>query len=242
MFAALLAAALAAPLPRVGWLRVEVDDEIRGQREWHEHLVPTEPCPRPQGPVFVLVPGIGGDGPEWHRAVERLAAVEGAQAWLYRWLPYAPREPTLVLFVEGMARVWECAPDSTITVIAHSAGGILASLALPRLPRGMRLALYTVASPLAGASKEARPEEILDWRPFVATIGSARTTYAAAPEGFLVTHVRTDAQSDPHMRPDRTGHVPNDPAVRVPGATVTDAPAELGHDEALEWAVGRLVQ
>lgn len=242
MLVALLAAALAEPLPRVGWLRVEVDASIGGRRDWHEHLVPTEPCPRPQGPVFVLVPGIGGDGPEWHRAVERLARVEGAQAWLYRWLPYAPREPTLVLFAEGMQRVWDCAPDSTITVIAHSAGGILAALALPRLPERMRLALYTVAAPLAGASKEARPEEILDWRPFVATIGSARTAYAPAPAGFLVTHVRTDPRSDRHMRPDRSGHVPNDPAVRVPGASVIDAPADLGHDEALSWAVGQVVQ
>jgi hypothetical protein len=54
-----------------------------------------------------------------------------------------------------------------------------------------------------------------------------------------VLHLRTQPPGDPVMKPYR-GHVPNDPSVGVPGATVVNLPETLDHCGALQYVAGRV--
>lgn len=191
----------------------------------------------PTGPAVVLVPGIGGDRAEWEEAVAEISASRPAALFMFRWGPMERLEAMTRDLALGLSTLLSCRPEEEVVVLAHSAGGIIASAAAPlvRAPPGdaPRLKILTVASPLAGILSWRKPG--IDGGPqthFIVQLGARLTPYSAPAPGVAAVHLRTHYPADPVMRPAKN-FIPNDPAVGIPGARQLDLPADLGHDEAL---------
>lgn len=212
------------------------------------------PCDRvapgpASAPVWVLVHGVGGDGAEWVPVLDALGPTQTAGVYLYRWVPYDDLHAVGERFAAGVNRVLACRPDAEVRVIAHSAGGVVASWGAAGLvvPDGARVELLTVASPLAGTRPRERNGDGRPEARIMLDLGSAITAYPAAPPRVSVAHLRTsppppDAPElgDSVMVPS-AGRLPNDPGVGVPGARQVDLPPELTHLGALAYVVERLV-
>ncbi len=191
-------------------------------------------------PLVVLVHGVGGEGPEMAESVPLL---RGWDVFMHRWVPYESRDEVAQRLADGLTRLSACAPDRQLLVIAHSAGGLVASHAASRvkLVGAAQLDVWTVASPLAGTVRRAgnadgRAEAVL-----MLDLGSRITQYPAAARGVSVKHLRTSARADWIMKP--VGDLmPNDPNVGVPGAPQIDLPETLDHGGALVWVVGALAE
>jgi len=189
-------------------------------------------------PLVVLVHGIGGEGPEM---AQSLPLLRGWDTFMLRWVPYDDRDEVAQRLAEGVTRLSGCAPGRQLVVIAHSAGGVVASHAASRvkLGPGSTLDVWTVASPLAGTVRRAgnpdgRAEAVL-----MLDLGSRMTWYPAAASGVSVKHLRTSAPADHIMKP--VGDLlPNDPKIGVPGAPQLELPEGLDHGGALVWVVGAL--
>jgi hypothetical protein len=160
--------------------------------------------------------------------------------FMFRWVPYEGRGNLLGSLAGGLTELLECvrgAPDAQVVVLAHSAGGVLASLALGLVSmpavEGTRLLLATAASPLAGTGyRRGAPLDDEDIR-FMVELGNELGAYPEVPRGARVVHYRTHFPADPAMRPTPWGHAPNAPGVGVRGARHEDLPPTVGHDEAL---------
>jgi len=207
-------------------------------------------CDRLQPPgeggrtVYVIVHGLGGDGPETQAAVRTLLGARTAHVFVFRWFPWGERHVLVDRLARGLSRLAECgdAGPGRIVVVAHSAGGVLASLAAARVtppaaaPDGW-LTVLTVAAPLSGAVRGPASDDHDDLM-FLFDLG-AEPHYAAAARGVSVVHLRTQAPADDEMEP-RFGHAPNRRLAGVPGARRVDLPPGLSHSDALLFVARRL--
>lgn len=194
-------------------------------------------------PIYVLVHGAGGENVEMHRTVPLLVAAKPAAVLMFRWTPWDTRDALTARFAGGLSHLARCVPGAPgrIVVIAHSAGGVLVSLAAGRLvpPDGAPaswLMLLTVAAPLAGAFPlpDNGPEPSFMWDL------ASTPRYPPPAKGVRVMHLRTQVSGDTQMTP-IIGHPPNDPRAGVPGAPQLDLPATLTHAGALVYVARRLV-
>ncbi len=191
----------------------------------------------PKKPIIVLLHGAGGEGVEMKKAVPLLADSRPAMFWVLRWSPWDRREALVTQLAAGLSRLAECVPGAPgrIVVLGHSAGGVLASLAVGRVvpPRNAPddwLTVVTIAAPLSGHVRGT------DHGPEPAFIFDLANTpdYPPAVPGVRVLHLRTSLPGDVQMTP-FVGHVPNDVRVGVPGAPQIDLPEELSHAGALVY-------
>jgi pimeloyl-ACP methyl ester carboxylesterase len=199
-----------------------------------------------KSPVIVLVPGIGGDAGEMRESLPLLLAAKPASVFMFRYGPFEERDLLADRLATGISQLARCIPDGAgrMLVLAHSAGGVLSSLAAARVkaPEGATadwLTVLTVASPLAGTNSAFSPREPPPQRPLMMEMGMKITSYPAPAPGVRVVHLRSSAESDGFMRPSR-GWLPNDPSVGVPGAPQIDLPVELDHPQALVYAAKRI--
>ncbi|MBK7858659.1 MAG: hypothetical protein IPJ65_08565 [Archangiaceae bacterium] len=224
-----------------GWFRV---DRQPAALAWQG----SQACPAVEGPgpAVMLVPGIGGDTQNNDEVKAVLNGLQPAAMFTFRWSPMEDTRALLDRFSEGVEHLSACLPPRRqVVVLAHSAGGVLAALAAGDLELGQQarereLLLITVASPLAGHGYASWRTALLTHKPFVMTLGG-NLTYARAPEGVKVFHLRTHAASDHVMRPTPGWHWPDHPDAVVPGATEHALPVQVGHDDALLWAARALV-
>ncbi len=198
------------------------------------------------GPALVLVPGVFGDGPEWERLIPRLSLMDPAGVYLFRWVPYDERDALSARLAAGLHRLSRCLPpERKILVLAHSAGGVIASYAAVRArvepgPEDQpRLIILTVASPLAGTQllQGADDEEPR----FFFDLATSLSRYPYPGAGVEVYHLRTQYPADSVMGPKLMGGAPNDPRIHVPGARQVNLPPSIGHVEALGYVGQRLL-
>ena len=193
------------------------------------------------GPVYVVIHGIGGDGPEFEDAVPVLAATKPAALYLFRWVPYDGLDRIGASLGVGLSKLLACRPRGEVIVLAHSAGGIVASygasrVRVPSESPDDAVTVVTVASPLAGNVNRARAKDGAVEGRFMLDLGSRITEYPPAPRGVRGLHLRTSYPADNVMKPNGD-FIPNDPKVGIPGARQVSLPAELGHVEAYGYVV-----
>jgi alpha-beta hydrolase superfamily lysophospholipase len=147
----------------------------------------------------------------------------------------------------GVSRLSTCLSGHghPIVLLAHSAGGVIASFAAARInvPVGVTLPgvfIMTVASPLAGTMARISAADGTAEPRFVMDLGTAITSYPAAAFGVQVVHLRTSFPADPHMEVTKEGHLPNDPSVGVAGARQINLPVELSHDASLLYVARKI--
>ena len=166
---------------------------------------------------------------------------------MFRWVPYDERDAITHRLAAGISRLAECLPGSEgrLLVIAHSAGGVVASFAVSRmrLPASTTktpwVTVLTVASPLAGTVKRAPNADGKEQLAFVLDLGTSIPAYPAAAPGVHAVHLRTHPPADSIMEP-YGGLCPNDPGIGVPGAPQLDLPEGLDHPGALQFVVGEV--
>jgi alpha-beta hydrolase superfamily lysophospholipase len=161
----------------------------------------------------------------------------------FRWAPYERTGELVQRFSAGLNRLARCAePETSLLVLAHSAGGVIAALASGRLEEAAATTtVVTVASPLAGLDRASVRADGLSNKPFVVELGGRLSGYAAPRSAVRYLHLRTSPKTDPHMAPAASGHRPDDPRAVVPGAQDRLLPDHVGHDQALLWAARSLV-
>ena len=231
-----------------------------GEAPWRERLRPVDvdapgscdaigqtaglPDSSPGAPVVVIVPGLGGEPAAWDESVERLEASAPFGVYLYRWKPWQETDALSRRFAAGLSGLAACLPGQAgeVQVFAHSAGGVIASLAANRLLLGSarEVTVMTIASPLAGTDRVGPRASRAPVQALVLDLGR-RLTYPAPVPTARYVHLRTDPASDPVMRPAPSGHRPNRHDVGVPGAPQIDLPRGLGHVEAFDYVVGRVL-
>jgi hypothetical protein len=160
---------------------------------------------------------------------------------MFRYGAFEPRDTLADQLAAGISELARCVPGGAgrMLVLAHSAGGVLSSLAAAKLkpPPGADgdwLTVLTVASPLAGTNSVFSPSDRPQNPPLMMELGSTVFTYPPSVPGVRVVHLRSSEKSDGFMRESR-GHHPNDPKVGVPGAPQVDLPEELDHTQALVY-------
>ena len=233
-----------------GWTVLSQAPQTRKYRTWRAHfetlsLESTHQCralhvdgeASPEAPVVVLVHGLGGAGPEWDDALTMLERTRPAAIYVYRWDPLVSRDEILRRLTSGLDELGRCL-HRNITLLAHSAGGVLSSFAasMVDLPDDVQLEVVTVASPLAGTM--ARPEA--DSPFFLFDLGTRLKGSKEPSDHVRVVHLRTSYPADKWMRPGPDGVAPNAAEAGVPGATVVDLPEELSHVGALLWVTRRI--
>lgn len=240
--------------PYYGWFRADLPAPDGGYAERFERVgarldeVGCEALGQRQGdagrPIWVLVHGVGGEGPEMRGALPLLMEAQPASIFMFRWAPWEQRDVLVSQLAGGLSRLARCIPHAAgrTVVIAHSAGGVLASLAMshvvaPRQAPEPWLVLLTVASPLSGAVSGPLRDGDPDLM-FFMDLG-IQPTYPKATAGVRVLHLRTRPPADVEMTA-LLGHVPNDARVGVPGALQLELPATLSHADALVYVAGRL--
>ncbi len=192
-------------------------------------------------PVYVLIHGVRGPGPEWWPVVPTLSARRPDGMFLFRWNVTQSRSEIIDALVAGVNRINACHPGGVV-VLAHSAGGVVVSFAVSRLAVATEVAVYTVASPLAGAGVHRRVEEVEGANRFLRDLGATKKGFPAAAPNVTVTHLRTQYPGDLVMEPVFEGHAPNMRGVGVLGATEIDLPSQLSHDGSLLYVVRRLAK
>jgi pimeloyl-ACP methyl ester carboxylesterase len=209
--------------------------------DWLAASLPPEPRP-----VWILVHGVKGDGPEWWPVAPLLTHAKPAAIFMFRWVAYAERDTLVEELAGGTSRIVECLRGRAgpFIVLAHSAGGVLAAraAAITAVPAGETVRVYTVAAPLAGTgdrkvNRDGSPEAT-----FMLDLGTDIKAYPAAAPRLEVTHLRTTFPSDTVMKPNRKGHAPNERGIGVPGAREVDLPVKLGHDDSLLWVARELAE
>jgi len=229
---------------------IEVRLKARFERAMTPMVVDAEtPCPAitgnmgkpPPGPVYLLVHGIGGAGPEWYPVLALLDRTHPAAMFMFRWQMTQDRSTILDTLTPGMNRIIACYPNHPITVLAHSAGGVLMAFEASRLTVGEHVLVYTVASPLAGVGYRSAVEEDDDNTRFLNDLGAARKTYSAAAPNVEVVHLRTSYPADHVMKPNRFGRPPNQRGVGVENAREVDLPEDIGHDDSLIYVARQIL-
>ncbi len=193
-----------------------------------------------QGQVFIFVHGIGGVGSEWWGVVPTLAKLDPAAMFLFRWNATQTRDVILEGLVAGINRITACSPGVKVTVLAHSAGGVLLSFAASRLKVAQKVELLTCASPLAGIGFHSKIDNDDDDTRFFNDLGSTKDGYSAAAPFVTVVHYRTTFPADQVMKPNMFGHAPNQRGIKVEGATEVDLPDNLTHSGSLIYVAQQL--
>jgi pimeloyl-ACP methyl ester carboxylesterase len=194
----------------------------------------------------VFVHGIPGDYEEWYDVPPLLAQAHPAAMFMFRWVPYEERDAIVEQLAAGVSRLAECFAGHArpIILLAHSAGGIIASYAasLIAVPAGTPLPyvhVITVAAPLAGILGRPGSEDGTSAGPFIMEMGTSYTPYSRPSYGVQVAHLRTSYPADVHMKPDN-GHLPNDREIGVVGARQIDLPADVTHDKSVWFAARKI--
>ncbi len=221
-----------------GWFAARGEELVRVGAELDSSACPASAA---GAPTYVVVHGLGGDGVETRRTLELLRRARPAGVFLFRWFPWSSRDALVSQLSRGVSTLGWCG-TTPVVVLAHSAGGVLASLAAARVvapptaPPGW-LTVVTVASPLAGTVAPARRDD-QQLLMFFLDLGTA-THYPAPARGVRVLHLRTSPPADPDMAA-FLGHAPNDVGVGVPGARQIDLPRALTHSGAMVYVGRRL--
>jgi len=163
---------------------------------------------------------------------------------MYRWNAFEEREILVQNITTAMEHVARCFAGSghAIIVLAHSAGGILASYASGRVrvPEGVALPdifILTVASPLSLVPiRPGGPKE-----EYLRDLATSLPPYPTPARGIAVIHLRTSYPADHHMKPLSEGGLPNDPNIGVGGAAQISIPPELSHDASILYATKHIV-
>jgi hypothetical protein len=194
-------------------------------------------------PVYILVHGVRGPGPEWWPIIPTLKANNPEGIFLFRWNVTQHRAAIIESLVTGINRIAACHPSGTPVVLAHSAGGVVMSFAVSHLSieAGNGLDVFTVASPLSGAGIHQKEEDEDGENRFMKDLGATKTGFPAAAPNVRVTHFRTQFPGDTVMEPKFAQHAPNQAGVGVKGATEIDLPDNLTHDGSLLFVARRLV-
>jgi hypothetical protein len=239
---------LAERAGRSGWFREDLASTARYRDRFaafplQDPSLSCDTLPR-SGRIVVLVHGLGGDRTEMEAALPDVLATKPAALFMFRWVPYDGRDELVRRLAGGLSHLAACSPDAEVLVVAHSAGGVLTSLAASKVrpPRGVQgiwLTALTVASPLAGTAHVPPRDNGHEEAVFLFDLGHDITRYPRPARGVRVVHLRTSAPADPFMLPNQD-HLPNDRRVGVPGAPQIDLPRRLGHDQALEYVAERL--
>ncbi len=195
-------------------------------------------------PVYILVHGVRGPGPEWWPVIPTLNATQPTGIFFFRWNVTQSRTEILDSLVTGINRIAKCHPNGAVTVLAHSAGGVVVAFAAHRLAidAAQRLKIYTVASPLSGAGLHNKEEEEEGENRFMKDLGATKTGFPAASANVEVTHFRTQYPGDTAMEPKFGQHAPNQKGVGVKGATEVDLPKYLTHDGSLMFVAKKIVK
>lgn len=229
----------------VGWARATSVDVDNAQPVY---LGPTADCRATEVQktdlLFVFVHGIGGLGPEWRVPMAVLGV--NAPVYVFRWLPFQARDAIVEVLSAGVTTLLRCSNARRLVVLAHSAGGVVASFAAARMAVPItsdhaQIDLVTVASPLAGTRARVRNADGSEEARFILDLGSAIREYPPTALNVSVTHFVTHYPPDEVMKPNGDGYLPNDPNVGVPGAQRIDIP-NLDHDASLAWVAEHLTQ
>ncbi len=192
-------------------------------------------------PILVVVHGIGGDGAEWENSLSLLLRAEPRATFMFRWVSMGSRDAMVSRLAMGVSRLSHCT-HHPILILAHSAGGVLASYATASIVAEAEVTLVTVASPLAGTLARRPADTGEEQLYFLFDLGSRIATYPPAAPGVRVFHLATQYPADHVMAPGKDGTAPNDPQVGVPGATHLTLPADLSHVGALSWVARRMAR
>ena len=153
-------------------------------------------------PVFFVVHGIGRDYPDWVTLLPQLQRAQPAAIFMYRWSAGQDRDSLIHNLASGINRVAACLAgrQRSLLVLAHSAGGVLASLAAGSVvvasAAGQRVTLVTVASPLAGYGAHAGQPDGVPESAFLLDLGRATFPYPNPAPGVQVIHLHTRYPAD----------------------------------------------
>ncbi len=192
-------------------------------------------------PILVVVHGIGGDGPEWENSLSLLVRSQPAAVFMFRWDSMHSRDEMVQNLAAGVTQLVQCT-GRRVVMLAHSAGGVLASYAasLISVPESGQVDVVTIASPLAG-TLDRKPHDSGEAQLFfLFDLGTRISNYPQPGRGVSVWHLSTQYPADKVMKPGKDGISPNDPRVKVPGATVLSLPARLSHVAALSFVARRI--
>ncbi len=180
------------------------------------------------------------EGPAAHGMYRALAKLPVKAAFQFRWVPSQRMVDLLWALSTGITRILQCAEqeDLQLLVLAHSAGGVLASFAasrisVPATKARARIEVMTISSPLGGLVSRDRYAE-LDNPTYLEELGTSLEEYPTPALGVHVTHVRTLAPGDGVMTAAPDGHRPNNPKSLVPTARVVTLAADVSHTGALD--------
>ena len=152
--------------------------------------------------VVILVHGAFGFGDEWRQVVETVRARPHAELVAFSWSGPWTRKPSLP--AEALRRLVQRAVDAAppraeILVLAHSAGGALASYVAERLrvPAGRRVRVVSIAAPEGMNLSPYRPEREVDTPLGFAVGGEQSPPRPIAPGVDYVEYVTDDPPPPP---------------------------------------------
>ncbi len=177
--------------------------------------------------VVILVHGAFGFGDEWRGVVAAARARPKTVLLAFSWSGPWTRKPSLP--AEALRRlvqtaVDEAPPRAEVLVIAHSAGGALASYVGERLrvPAGRRVSILSIAAPEGMNLAPYRPEREVD-TPLGFAVGGSQP--APGPIAAGVDYVE-------YLTADPPAH----PAAARPGVRRVYLGARVGHNESVGLA------
>lgn len=192
--------------------------------------------------LFLLIPGLLGYGWEWNAAQIELARHPDTAVLVYSWDPWLGLARSGRQLAQLLGDLDHRLPDQIrdVTVIAHSAAGLVALQAAPdvRSPLSRPLRIVSLGAPLAGMGVNPVAAELRD-TPLVMAIGGSFSGWRP-PAPSVRFDIYPTGPDDPVMA--RTfGHDPGDARVLPSGTTLYRLPPELGHNNALGWLCQRLL-
>lgn len=192
--------------------------------------------------VFILVPGLLGYGHEWNAAQIELFHHPEIAVLVYSWEPWRSLRRSGQAMAQMLSEVDRALPVSVrdVTVIAHSAAGMIAVQAAAQVdtPLHRPLRIVAIGAPLAGLGYYPDPPNLRN-TPLPMVLGGRFTEWPAPRPGVRIDVFPTSSD-DPVMR--RIGrHDPADPSVLPASATQTPVPTDLGHNSALGWLCHHLL-
>lgn len=192
--------------------------------------------------LFVLIPGLLGYGHEWNAAQIELVQHPEIAVVVYSWEPWRSVVRSGQALAQVLDQVDRALPAQIrdVTVIAHSAAGMIAVEAAARISEPLRrpFRIVAVGTPLAGMGFYPDPPNLRN-TPLPMVLGGRFTEWPTPRPGIRIDVFPT-GPDDPVMRPIGR-HDPADPRVLPAGSRFERLPAELGHNNALGWLCRRLL-
>lgn len=180
------------------WMSVE--DHCRGCTVIRERAPSLPPIPPSTRVVVILVHGAFGFGDEWHQLVAALRARPRVTTLAFAWGGPWTRKPSLA--AEALRRLVQAAVDGApagaeVLVIAHSAGGALASYVAERLrvppiqQSTRRVRVISIAAPAGMNLAPYRPAHSVD-TPLGFAVGGEQPPLGPIARGVDYTEYATD--------------------------------------------------